>query len=135
MKTETITNRYNDESTFTELKDGNIQWNGNFEYARCGFPNDYSRAYKSFSENKDEEPLTLEEFIVEVHRAIYDDDGKYVEHGPIADRYQKLVTSKMNVIDMVDPSGGPYMSAGMSLMGRTIVEFKSNKEGYLIVTK
>jgi hypothetical protein len=135
MKTETITNRYNDEFTFTELNDGNIQWVGNFEYARYGFPNDYTNAYKVFSENKDEDSLTLEEFIKEVHRSIYDDDGQHVEHGPIAKGYQTLVTSKIHVIDMVDPSGGPYMSAGMDLMGKTIVEFKSNKDGYLIITK
>jgi len=135
MKTETITNRYNDEFTFTELKDGNIQWAGNFEYARCGFPNDYSNAYKVFSENKDEDSLSLEEFIFEVHQSIHDEDGKYISPGPIADGYRNLVTSKIHVIDMVDPSGGPYMSAGMNLMGKTIVEFKSNKDGYLIITK
>jgi hypothetical protein len=46
-----------------------------------------------------------------------------------------MVKSKMGVIDMVDPSGGPYLTAGMEIMGRVIKEFKSNKEGYLIITK
>ena len=79
---ETYTNRYGDSFVFTLLKDGNIQWEGNFEYCRYGWPND-----------------------------------------------------SVDIINMVDPSGGPYLTEGMKIMGKTIKEFKSNKEGYLIITK
>jgi hypothetical protein len=41
----------------------------------------------------------------------------------------------MDVIDMVDPSGGPYLTEGMKFMGKVIKEFKPNEEGYLIITK
>ena len=34
MNTKTIRNRYGDEFTFTLLEDGNIQWEGNFQYQR-----------------------------------------------------------------------------------------------------
>jgi hypothetical protein len=46
-----------------------------------------------------------------------------------------MVKSDMNVIDMVDPSGGPYLTTGMKIMGRVIKEFKPNEEGYLIITE
>jgi hypothetical protein len=36
---------------------------------------------------------------------------------------------------MVDPSGGPYLTEGMKILGKTIKEFKPNKEGYLIITQ
>ena len=78
MSKETIRNRYGDEFTFTLLEDGNIQWEGNFDY----------------------------------HRVMLSDG-----------------------IKMVDPSGGPRLREGDEIMGKTIKEFKSNKEGYLIITK
>jgi len=43
--------------------------------------------------------------------------------------------SNQDFIDTVDPSGGPYLTEGMKIMGKTIKEFKSNKDGYLIITK
>jgi len=99
MSKETIRNRYGDEFTFTLLEDGNIQWSGNFEYVRIGYPNDYPSTYQ-----------------------------EYVTNG-------KLMRSIKHVINMVDPSGGPYLTEGMEIMGKTIKEFKRNKEGYLIITK
>jgi hypothetical protein len=62
----------------------------------------------------------------------YDDEKEtYV----IDRKYRELITSRTGVINMVDPSGGPYLKEGMKIMGKTIKEFKSNKEGYLIITK
>lgn len=40
MKTEKYTNRYGDEYTFTLQNDGNIKWEGPFEYCRFGFTDD-----------------------------------------------------------------------------------------------
>ena len=42
---ETMTNRYGDSFVFTLLEDGNIQWEGKFEYCRYGWPNDYTQAF------------------------------------------------------------------------------------------
>ena len=128
MKTETYKNRYNDEFTFTELENGNIQWSGNFEFHRYGWPNDYLPAYKAY--------LTvgglmgINEFKKEVHR--YNDDDRPCD---ISRVYSKMIKSITTVIDMVDPSGGPYMASGMKQFGQVIKEFKPNKNGYEIVTE
>jgi hypothetical protein len=37
MKKETYTNRHGDEFTFTPGQDGNLLWEGNFEFHRYGF--------------------------------------------------------------------------------------------------
>jgi len=129
----TYSNRYGDKYTFTLLEDGNIQWSGSFEYSRYGVPNDYTKAYAAYLNFGGE--MNLKEFKEEVHRSIYDENGKYVGPCDVARVYGPLVKSKPDVIDMVDPSGGPYLSAGEEFMGKTIKEFKSNSEGYLIITQ
>ena len=134
----THTNRYGDEFVFTLLEDGNIQWDGKFEHHRVGFPNDYETAYQAYFKAECNPPhdhtLSLREFKEEVHRFIYK-NGEYVGMGPIAEKYHSLVKSKKDVINMVDPSGGPYLKDGMEIMGKIIKEFKSNESGYLIITE
>lgn len=129
----TYSNRYGDKYTFTLLEDGNIQWSGSFEYSRFGCPNDYTKAYAAYLNFGGE--MNLKEFKEEVHRSIYDENDRYVGPCDVARVYSPLVKSNMDVIDMVDPSGGPYLSAGQEFMGKIIKEFKSNEEGYLIITK
>ena len=120
-------NRYGDGFTFTELENGNIQWSGNFEYHRFGMPNDYTKAWEKFQE--DYGGLSFEDFKNEVHT--YDDEkGEYVFSDLLP-----LVTSKTDVINMVDPSGGPYLAEGMEFMGKTIKEFKTNEDGYEILVQ
>jgi len=130
---EIYTNRYGDEFVFTLLEDGNIQWEGNFEYSRFGFPTDYTNAYTKYK--NDCGNMSLDEFKEEVRRHIYDEDGKWVGACDIARVYGLLVTSKRDVINMVDPSGGPFLMEGMEIMGKTIKEFKPNEKGYLIITQ
>lgn len=133
MKVENYKNRYGDEFTFTVLEDGNIQWDGKFEYSRFGFPNDYTDAYRAYTTNGG--LMGLKEFKEEVHRSIYDENDNYVGPCDISRVYGPMVKSKRDIINMVDPSGGPYLSEGMKFMGKTIKEFKSNETGYLILTK
>jgi len=130
---QTMTNRYGDEFVFTLLDDGNIQWDGKFEYVRVGFPNDYTESYKAYTNLGG--LMGLKEFKEEVHRSIYDENDKYVGPCDIARVYGPMVKSKKDVINMVDPSGGPYLTEDTELMGKTIKEFKSNEKGYLIITK
>jgi hypothetical protein len=126
---ETMTNRYGDSFVFTLLEDRNIQWEGNFEYCRFGWPNDYTQAFFEYVRDTGG-GINLEQFKELVHE--YDDEkGAYV----IDRKYRELITSRTGVINMVDPSGGPYLKEGMEIMGKTIKEFKPNKEGYLIITK
>ena len=78
---------------------------------------------------------TLEEFKEQIHTSLYDDKKQYIGQSEIGQKYSKLVYSNMDVTDMVDPSGGPYLSEGMKILDKEIQEFKSNKEGFLIITK
>jgi len=127
---ETMTNRYGDEFVFTLLDDGNILWEGDFEYSRFGFPNDYTQAFFEYTRDTGG-GISLEQFRELVHA--YDNEKEsYV----LEDRkYAKLITSRTGIINMVDPSGEPYLTEGMEIMGKTIKEFKSNGKGYLIITE
>jgi hypothetical protein len=124
-------NRYGDVFTFEQLENGNIQWSGNFEFCRFGMPNDYSKAWEVYQ--KEYGGLDYEEFKDAVHT--YDEEkGEYV----FADLLP-LVTSKKDVINMVDPSGGPYISEGMNMktfgLKGKVKEFTSNKDGYEIIVE
>lgn len=125
------TNRYGDVFTFKQLENGNIQWSGNFEYHRVGFPNDYGKAWEVFQEKYG--GLDYEEFKASVHS--YDEE---TESYIFADLLP-LIKSKKEIINMVDPSGGPYISEGtdMKIFGLkgVVKEFISNKDGYLIIVK
>jgi hypothetical protein len=129
----TYSNRYGDKYTFTLLDDGNIQWDGEFRHCRMAWPNDYSKAYTAYLNFGGE--MNLKEFKEEVHRSIYDENDRYVGPCDIARVYGPLVKSKPDVISMVDPSGGPYLSEDMEFMGKMIKEFKSNETGFLIITQ
>ena len=126
---ETITNRYGDKFVFTLLEDGNIQWEGEFEYCRYGWPNDYTQALFEYVRDTGG-GINLEQFKELVHA--YDDEK---EEYVIDRKYRELITSKTGIINMVDPSGGPYLTEGMKILGKTIKEFKPNEKGYLIITQ
>ena len=60
----------------------------------------------------------------------------------ISKKYRGLIYSDRSKIDMIDPSGGPYLHSGhdmgyfdKSFKGMIIEEFKSVPQGYLIVIK
>jgi len=124
-------NRYGDVFTFEQLENGNIQWSGNFEYHRVGMPNDYSKAWEVFQEEYG--GLDYEEFQCAVHSWDEETDS-YV----FADLLP-LITSNTDVINMVDPSGGPYIKEGMNMktfgLEGIVIEFISNKDGYEIVVE
>jgi hypothetical protein len=129
----TYKNRYNDIFIFSQDDEGNILWEGNFEFCRIGFPNDYSKAYAEYL--RDGGNMEMEEFQDVVHQ--YDEDKKQYVLGL---KYPSMVESIKNQIDMVDPSGGPYISKGMSLESfgypKYIVQgFKIINTGYKIITE
>ena len=129
----TYKNRYGDVFTFTHTEDGNILWEGNFEHHRCSWPNVYDDAYNEYK--KDGGSLSMKEFIEEVHTSIYDKNGRYEGPSEIGNLYRDLVYSDMDTIDMVDPSGGPYLTRGMEFEGKVIDRFESVKSGYKIICK
>jgi hypothetical protein len=125
METETYKNRYGDIYTFTPTSDGNILWQGSFNHTRYAWPNDYTDAYNAYLEQGGTMPLN--EFKKKVHE--WDEEAKDYVMGR---RFISLVTSDMSKIDMVDPSGGPYICTGMEWMGKIIVGIKPQDGGYLL---
>jgi hypothetical protein len=126
-------NRYGDIFTYTEDENQDILWQGNFEYCRIGMPNDYTKAYEAYC-NDVKVPMSLELFEKAVHEW---DDETNTYHYPT---YVKMVNSLKEEIDMVDPSGGPYMSRGMSLNSfgfkdYVVKDFKRIDTGYKIITE
>ena len=132
-------NRYGDKFTFEVNERGNIDWKGNFKYCRFGMPNDYSKAWEKYQEDKFGEATTLEEFIEELHEQIYDDDMHFLGYSHTSEIYGDYVTAKTDVINMVDPSGGPFIEEGMDMklfdLKGIVKEFKSNKNGYEIIVE
>ena len=129
-------NRYGDVFTFTKDDDYNILWEGNFEFCRIGMPNDYQNAYNAYlKDNEGKQSLmTLAQFKEVVHN--YDDET-YNYHYP---RYVSMIECLEDEIDMVDPSGGPYLSRGMSMNsfgfeGYKIEDFQKIDTGYKIITE
>ena len=137
MKAYKMTNRYNDEFTFTPQEDGSILWEGNFEYTRIGWPNDYTKAFFEYTRDTGG-GISLEQFKELVHA--YDDENEsYVLEDK---KYRELITPNTAIIDMVDPSGGPYLASGMAvesiseeLEDMEIVRFESVENGWKIILK
>lgn len=137
-------NRYNDKFTFTLDEDKNILWEGNFTYHRIGYPNVYKEAYQAYCKDvgsNGEHPMHIESFKEAVHETVYDENDSYVGPGPIADKYRSLVYTDEDTIDMVDPSGGPYITLhqDLSWLGEEFKDlcvggFKSILTGYKIFT-
>ncbi len=140
MKSEIYTNRYGDKFIFTPTEDGNVLWEGKFEWCRFGYPNDYTNAYQAYITNGG--LMNLKEFIEEVHRSIYGTNGEYISPSDISQIYGSLVESKKDIINMVDPSGGPYLAEGMpstlahpEIKEKFISHFERTENGYKIILK
>lgn len=133
-------NRYGDVFTFTETEDGNVLWEGNFEFHRFSYPNVYMDAYQAYlnDEPHHDHLLSLSEF----KKAVHEYDKETYESTELNRKYSPLVYSDRETIDMVDPSGGPYLSEGYDLghlgselKGKVIHSFKNVENGYLIKIK
>lgn len=124
-------NRYGDVYTFEQLDNGNVQWSGNFEYCRYGFPNDYSLAWEVFQEEYG--GMSYEDFKKNVHA--YDEEKEQYVFPDLV----PLISSKKDIINMVDPSGGPFITEGMNLkefgVKGVVKEFIANGDGYEIVVE
>jgi len=133
------TNRYNDAFTFSKTEDGDILFEGEFKWMRCSWPNVYDDAYNAYCADVDsDERMTMGEF----KEAVHEYDKETFESTPLSKKYRGLVYSDQSIIDMIDPSGGPYMHAGYdmgmfdeSFKGMIAEEFKPVPEGYLIKIK
>ena len=114
-------NRYGDVFTFTKQEDGSVLWEGDFKYCRMGWPNVYKKAYEQYCKDvgsKGGHPMFIDTFKTEVHEMEYNENDEYVGPGPICAQYGHLVYSDTKSINMVDPSGGPYLSTHTNLYER-----------------
>ena len=133
------TNRYNDVFTFSKTDDGNILFEGEFKWMRCGWPNVYDKAYEAYLTDTDtDEQMTMGEFKIAVHEY----DKETYKSTPLAKKYAPLVYSDTTRTTMIDPSGGPYLAENQdmgsfdrSFNKMRIQEFKRVEEGYLIIIK
>lgn len=107
MKTVTYKNRYNDEIKFTQISDNQISMEGG-QFYRYGYANNYLDAYLKYCEDVNN-PIDIKIFIDKLFE--YDDETGY---DPEFKPYQSLVRSTNN-INMVDPSGGPYLTRNMNM--------------------
>ena len=106
MNTVTYRNRYGDKIQFEHIGNKVIMTGGS--WFRYGWPNVYDKAYDAFVAEHAEHGMELvdfEQFKKDVH------DYKNEAMRP----YSQLVYSDKDTIDMVDPSGGPYISLGDNL--------------------
>jgi nitrous oxide reductase len=132
-------NRYRDIFTFTKTEDGNILWQGNFEFVRYAYPNVYEDAYQAYiNDGSPEGDMTFEEFQDTIHAYDYKTEQYAIKNR----KYAELVFSDQSRIVMIDPSGGPYLTIGSnmglfdeSFKGLFIKGFIKTPEGYLIITK
>lgn len=125
-------NRYGDVFTFTKDDNQDILWEGNFEYCRTGMPNDYTKAYNAYV--SDGGKFSFNEFKDSVHE--WNDETNDYSFP----EYVRMVESLPNEIDMVDPSGGPYITRGMSLSSfgfkdYVVKDFKPIDTGIKIITE
>lgn len=136
-------NRYGDIFTFSKIKDLTILMEGRFEFMRVGYPNVYEDAYEVYKNDTEEnKQISFDFFKDEIHDMVYDDNNMYIGRGEIGKKYGELIYSDKNTINIIDPSGGPYLEEGMdmglfdaSFKGMIIDKFKPVDEGYLIEIK
>ena len=134
------TNRYNDVYTFTLQENGDVLWEGEFKHCRFAWPNVYKEAYQQY--RKDCSDLQIDYMhIEEFEKAVHEYNDEKSEYTPLAKQYGPLVYSDTKTINMVDPSGGPYISSGMDMgmfedefKGRIVRSFVPVETGYLIQT-
>jgi len=110
MKPYQMTNRYGDKFTFTPQEDGTILWEGPFEYSRIGFANDYTQAFFEYTRDTGG-GISLEQFRELVHAYDHEKESYVLEDN----KYRELVTSNTAIINMVDPSGGPFLTSDMAV--------------------
>jgi len=113
-------NRYRTEITFKQTKNQVVMsGKGITTYMRYGFPNVYDVAYEKYVESavvdaklESNQILTREEF-EEVLFVTKDEDS--FESNALLKLFGKYIHSDTKTIDMIDPSGGPYITRGSNL--------------------
>ena len=114
----TYRNRYKDNFIF-DHKGKTVIMSGYSPYFRIGWPNVYDKAYDKYVESayldaklESNQILTQEEFEKVLH--VTKDEDSF-ESNALYKLFGKYIYSDTDTIDMIDPSGGPYLTVGMNL--------------------
>jgi len=113
MKKVTYKNRYEDDIVFEQTSSKTIKMSGYAPYYRIGWPNNYEIAYFTYLEDQqgvNDDPLFPEEF----NKKLFEGEWSNPDKNPLH-KYLLLVTANKDVINMFDPSGGPYIALGTDL--------------------
>ena len=111
-------NRYRDKITF-DHKGKTVTMSGYSPYYRYSWPNVYDTAYEKYVESavvdaelQDSQIMTQEEF----EKALYvDKDDTGWHNNALYQLFGKYIYSDKDTIEMVDTSGGPYLTIGTNL--------------------
>jgi hypothetical protein len=114
----TYRNRYKDNIIF-DHKGKTVTMSGYSPYFRISWPNVYDKAYEKYVESayldaklESNQILTQEEFEKVLH--VTKDEDSF-ESNALYKLFGKYIYSDTDTIDMIDPSGGPYLTVGMNL--------------------
>jgi hypothetical protein len=126
-----IINRYGKTNTFTKLDDGNYLWEGDFSFSRASYKFCAKNSYSKFLKDHKNSTMQIDEFF----ERIYEWDEHTRSYDPRYAKYQDMI-EQTPFLNMVDPSGGPYLTSGMEVPGTNdiIDYFEPCTEGYKIMT-
>lgn len=111
-------NRYNDKITF-DHKGKTVTMTGYGPFFRYGWPNKYDKAYSRYlasayiDANLEHDQILTEEEFEKVLYVTKDEDN--YKNNALLELFGKYIYSDKDTIDMVDPSGGPYLTIGTNL--------------------
>lgn len=116
----TYLNRYRDKIIFEHIGDEVIMTGGS--WFRYGYPNVYDDAYNRYVKSAlTDSKLQVEQILSrkEFKEALYSDkeDNYMWSDNALYRLFGKYIYSDMSAFEFVDPSGGPYISAGDNLKG------------------
>lgn len=130
METVIYKNRYNDPIIFKKISDNQVEMVGG-KFIRFSFDNNFIKAYEEYCKDNSDQTLSLNEFTEKIYEP-NKETGVYN-----FSKYHHLVM-KTGIINMVDPSGGPYLctDTNLRLFGfeeDLIIDNFEFKEGYILI--
>lgn len=118
MKKEYI-NRYGDHIWFEKIDEHTVEMTGYAEHwLRIGYANDWSEAYEVYCIGN-ENPMNFVDFVHEM------ETNYSVNEHPLR-FYRKYCKTDLENLNMVDPSGGPYIALGTDI-GRYFEDGKERR--------
>jgi hypothetical protein len=117
---EKYTNRNGDVYTFTKEEGDTILWEGEFKNFRMSHPMVYKKAYQQYCKDintlgEGDYPMFIDEFKEVIHEVIEGVNGKSERPGSYNKKYAHLLYPDVEIIEFIDPEGGPMIKVHDSL--------------------